>query len=198
MPILTVKEFAAATGKKPKDIHAYVSGKYVVKTKEGYIDTTDTKNNSFLLKHGLKKDQQEIDEIETGGIVSEQEPAKPKEPYFLDRLKGELLEVSILKGKIDLDKKQSEVFPVELVKELVMRQGKNLTESFRRTMESLLDQWALKYKIGREDIMKMVKELIESINEAQNEAIALTKKDMKAIAGEFAAKKGIGEHGSQS
>lgn len=190
MPLYKIAKFAEMTGKKPKDIHAYISQKKIVKTKEGFIDTDAPLNSTFLEKHQDKAIKNEVEELE---YIANDEPKKDN-TYFLDLKKGEYLDLQNAKLRMDLEKKHGAVFPIELVKELVVKQAKALTNSYKQHLEQYLDQLAVKFKIGNADIMKALKEMSEGLNKAQLTAIATTKNEMKAIAREYGSKKGIGEH----
>ena len=191
MPLYKVAKFAEMTGKKPKDIHAYIAGKKVVKTKEGFIDTDHPINNAFLLKHQGKIIESEVKIAEegTGGDTK-----SGTGDYFLDVKRGEYLDIQIAKGKIDIEKKSGEVFPIQLVKELVIRQTKTLTESYKQHMEQFLDHLQVKFKVPRPEIVKVIKELAEGLNKAQLEGLELVKLEMKAASREYGSKKGVGEH----
>lgn len=191
MPLYKVVRFAQMTGKNPKDIHAYVAQKKLVKTKEGFIDTDTIINATFLAKHQDKAVKKELDGLNAGESST---PPSGTGDYFLDVKRGEYLDVQIAKGKIDLEKKHGEVFPIELVKELVMKQAKALTSGYRQHLAQILDLWEIRFKIPHGEIVKALKEMGVSLNKVQLEAIEATKNEIKSIAREYGGKRGIGEH----
>lgn len=197
MPILSVAEFAKLTGKKPKDIHAYVCQNKLVKSKEGRIDTGILQNKSFLTKWTLKKDQSDIEELETGmsSVKSEKKESASDGDgfYFLDKLKGDLLEVNIEKGKLDLERKQGEVFPIEMVQTLILQQAKSLVESFKQALDDIVDLFIIKYKLSNSEAMDIRRNIAERINKGQLNAIANSKHHMELISWEYGNKRGKGE-----
>ena len=194
MPLHKIAKFAEMTGKTPKDIHAYISQNKIVKTKEGsivYIDTDKPINNAFLLKHQGKILENEVKSLEDGTLST---PKVGNGEYFLDVKRGMYLDIQIAKGKLDIEKKEGEVFPIQLVKELVMRQAKSITEAYKQHLDQFLDHLSMKFKVPRVEIVKANKEIAEGLNKAQLESIEIVKLEMKAIGKEYSVKKGVGEH----
>ncbi len=84
MPIYTVKEFAELTGKKPKDIHTYVSRNKIIKDSNRKIDSNNPVNALFLEQYKINTTDH-IEEPKQAAIKKpkkesnqEEKPAKEK------------------------------------------------------------------------------------------------------------------------
>src|SRR6478736_1382309 len=167
MPIVSVATFARDTGKKPKDIHAYIAQGVVVKTKEGYIDTDNAKNALFQLKHQPKVIIDAFIE-ETDNDFKEPDNAKSSQAGTdeLEHWKIEIAKRQVTRHDIAIEKANAVLIPTDLVKTYNRYGVKVFVESFRTTFERKIDLIALKYKLSSADAAKLRKETIEAINEA--------------------------------
>jgi hypothetical protein len=174
MPIYTVREFAELTGVKPKDIHSYFSSGRLVKSPDKKVDTSDPKNALFF-EQKAKKVSEPVDSKPKRRRVKSSAKNEDKESLTdleikKQKLSLEKLEHEIQLKGIELEKKRGYLVPVDAVKDVFLFSLETFRSKYLQEAKSKAEISVQIMGGSHNDIIRMQKELSESINEAHSEA----------------------------
>lgn len=214
MPKYTKKEWAALCGMNTGNLSNYAVRGQVIYTGDLIDDQLPVnadflKRRADLLKTKPASTVQDPKTDNTQAAVSEQpserihrpNPIPPKadarNKYALEAEK-KFYEIENAKVQNDilhekLLKLRGESIPTDMVTMLFAEQTRNMTDTFKNTLEKHLSQWAKASGIGRDEVAKYRKEITRSINDANKNALAQTKKGLRKIINETSNKKDVGE-----
>ena len=213
-------DFCGITGVKVKDISNYIKRKHVVVRKDGLIDSDDDKNSAFIEKRasfviadaenddttGKHPDFPEFDDGWRGLTDPQGYPVIPKEQIKAAKNTVPLISVSERAFNhyhsekyrveselkiLELQKKMGSLIPTELMGAVISQQSKSFSSAFRQALSRAIDLFILKYKLTGEDAAEMRKVVTETVNKAITDALAESKKQVKAIAKEFSEKRNM-------
>ena len=203
MPIYTVKEFAALTGKTPKDIHTYAGRGKVVKT-DKKIDTSDDINALFLEKYGVDV----VESVPEVVVKTEKPPkwatvkretVKPEPPTKEQKEKQaqskkmvaadlEIKNLNIRKKKSEIEleelrvkRLQGALMPKDQVLEITSTHFNSLTATYKAGLDEMLDTLITRKVIDRKEAIELKKVEVEIINKAIDDAIELTNADIEKL-----------------
>ena len=200
MPKYTRSEFA----KELKRTIAYVTvnvkrGKILVGG-DDLIDTDLEINQAFLEKVQSKVKYKPVDKpkpIPKPKPIKQEERTKEQAEIdfdnmslsALDREKREL-EVALKRKDLELKnmeiaKKMGEVVPVDLVKGLITRLGKNYVSTFKDGTDKLLIEMLAKLGANRQESSSMRGKFLELINNCIDETLELTDLEMESIINDY-------------
>lgn len=211
MSYVTKSEFARLAGREnSRWLYPYVKKGHVVLNGD-FVDVTHPVNVVFLnrWKQRPVKKMSKFKKFDETPSVPEKQPEPNIKPFskeakeidtsVFDR-EDELRELELKKKKVDLElseeklrKVKGEVVPVDLVKSLFQQFGKSSTAAFSTAADNLMMKFQKRLNISRDDMANMREELIESTNEAIDEAADDSIKSLKTIVSEYSQKRGIGE-----
>jgi hypothetical protein len=118
--------------------------------------------------------------------------------FELDQKKSEadlekkLAEIRILKLKEQ--KMAGEVIPVDLVQGLISQIFQGFVTGFKDGMEDFIIQTAQAARVSTAEQANLRAKMVQQINFSVEKTATIAKKSMKAIAEEYALKRGVGEH----
>lgn len=214
MPLYTKKEWAKMCGMNTGNLSNYVARAQVIYTGDLIDDQLPVnaeflKRRTDLLKTKPKSaDQNPKNDTQSAAIdppsdrihipAADTPKFDPKNKYALDaekvfyEIENKKIQNDILQER--LIKLKGQTLPTEMAIYLFSEQLRNQTEAYKNAMEKQLAKWAKASNVSKEIIGKMRKDIIQSINEANKNAIAQTKKGIKKIIRENSDKKDVGEH----
>jgi hypothetical protein len=208
MPVHSKKAWAEMCGLSTGNLSNYVKRGEVIYSGDFVDDAVPTnrdfltKRQSYLKSKGLNPEKSPVVSPDP---VPVKKPAKEKKTRGdmpgLYELKIEKLIEDIQKTELEnailsekLLKVTGESIPVEMVKALFSEYGRIMSTTLKNAMERNLIQWGKINNASREQIGRARKDIIDSINEANDTAISETKKEIKKIIQITSNKKEVGEH----
>lgn len=193
---LSKAEFAKKTGIRTNHIATYVKRGAIVLNKKGEVDLQQEVNKKFYLD---RLERQHVG-VQTKSNDDTSNGEKSNELLGireLERIKKSLdiqkttEEVELL--KIKKEKAQGLVIPLDLTKDLFSRNVKNMVVEFDSAADRILTMIASKHKLSNENVANYRGQIKKKINEAVDDTIKQTKKEISLIINEFAEKRAIGE-----
>lgn len=194
---VTRKKFVDQTGIRATHINTYAKRGKIVLTNDGKIDLDNPVNKQFIARRkGLTETAHKTEGQQHSG-KTDQETEALLGIRELERIKKSLdiqkttEEVELL--KIKKEKAQGLVIPLDLTKDLFSRNVKNMVVEFDNAADRILTMIASKHKLSNEDVANYRGHIKKKINEAVDDTIKQTKKEISLIINEFAEKRGAGE-----
>lgn len=208
MALLSKKEFAELIGQPTNYLSVYIKrGKIIIGENE-LIDTTNEKNNAFILKQGGKKTNREKENavIETveAETVFEKPKIKPRvnlpnqqtetETEFqnIAALDKKKLELDVKKKQADLEavliknaKAKGEVIPFELMKPLIAQNNQSLTTAFKNAADEVLAAMAKKKNFSNTEVAELNGVLVQAINTAIKKATDQSIKSLEILINDY-------------
>jgi hypothetical protein len=189
-----------------KALSVYIQRGAVVVNGDDLIDDTDLTNAKFYTKWNRKAAVQEL--ISSPPVEGDEKKVTKKQAKAtvlpelqqaqLFEMQKEKLEIQKLEEgnrlmKIKADKAAGMVIPTDLVKTLIRQHSKSTTDAYRMAQEDMFILIAAKYGIPPQELAELRRRGLDSINKAVEDAIELTKKELKNIVNEYSAVRGVGE-----
>lgn len=207
MALYKQAEFAQKCGIEQAYLTMYRKRGKVVVTDDGMVDDAQAINILFFekcLKRTPKEPKAEVVLKTTGN----QEPKKDKKPskaqitekkskanekaderFDLDtekrRMEIEKLQRESRLADIQHEKMIGKMLPTEPIKSLFIQIIKSYTVSFTQAANKILQEFAKRNKMNRNDVAEMRGELIAAINQASKEGIDESKKSVSHIIREY-------------
>lgn len=200
MPKVTAKELADMTGWETKNLSVYVTRKKLVKDKNGLFDVDEPKNALFIAQNkaeGTKKPEKTPPKGKKEASARDLDEEVKKVEAITMQLEANKLvmqEQSIRRNQIEIEKKEGQLIPTELIKALFLTHSKSITMTFKEGMEKIVDLFTIKYKLSQADAASMRKTMVEAINKGVDNAVSNTRGSLKKIITEYSEKRGVGDH----
>lgn len=190
MPTYSVREIADLVGKKAKDIEVYVTRKKLVKNSDKKIDTSNQINEYFLAKYIVQNNTIQA-EISTN-TIPESEPDHEKKngkdksdiavvtalmqvEYAIKKLTAQKLEKEVQLKEIEIKKKNSELVDLEQTMSIVRAYSESIKKGIAQDVQLLIQDMCSRYDIPSAKAGKYGLKVIEIINQASKESIAILK-----------------------
>lgn len=222
MALYKQSEFAELCGISTDSVYVYKKRSKIV-VKDGYIDGDDPINEAFLkekqskkalkpAKQNLEKQKNELKK-EQKQKNSEQEDIKSltkrqKEPEIqhssidivglnAQKLLWQIkkLQKENDKLKIDNEKKQGELLPIQLVENIFMTFSEGAKISFVEAAENLLVILTQQKGYSKSEYAELRAKLLKLVNTAIEGAKRIAMKQKDNLLKEFSDEKGVGDHG---
>lgn len=200
MPKVTAKELADMTGWETKNLSVYVTRKKLVKDKNGLFDVDEPKNALFIAQNkaeGTKKPEKTPPKGKKEAAIRDLDDEVKKVKAITMQLEVNKLvmqEQSIRRNQIEIEKKEGQLIPTELIKALFLTHSKSITMTFKEGMEKIVDLFTIKYKLSQADAANMRKTMVEAINKGVDNAVSNTRGSLKKIITDYSEKRGVGDH----
>ncbi len=192
------KDFAALCGIKPRELSVYISRGNVTVSKGNLIDDELPDNADFLVKKQEKGGAIDIEVVPKKFTAAQEKRIERLEKISELNTQKRELESDELRERISLlrikkEKQEGFLIPTALVKELFGQQFRSITIAFQQGAEQLIVEISKKKRLTREESAKLRKSLLGIINEAVDDSIAHTKKNVEDIVDAYSKKMGVGE-----
>lgn len=193
MPKITLQQMSDITGITSGNLSNYRKRGKIVEDSEGLFNTENKFNKLFLDQKVLKKmntsDASEPDDA-LDGI-----PDISVSTTRLKFLQANKTEKEIAKLELDIQKKQGEVIPYELIKPIFLQHNMSLLTAFKNAIEDVIRALSKENELNGEQIARVRGEVIEIINAALKNANDVSLKSIDIVISNYSDLKGIGEHG---
>lgn len=193
MPKLTLQQLSDVTGITSGNLSNYRKRGKIVEDSEGLFNTENKFNKLFLDQKVLKKFNQS-----EGGDLDEALDGIPDISVSTTRLKflqANKTEKEIAKLELDIQKKQGEVIPYELIKPIFLQHNMSLLTAFKNAIEDVIRALSKENELSGEQIARVRGEVIEIINAALKNANDVSLKSIDIVISNYSDLKGVGEHG---
>ena len=190
MPTYTVKEIADLIGKKRNLVEAYCSRKTLIKNSDKKIDSLNPVNELFLAKHIIQQNTIQSDilthpppeskpdqEKKNGKDKSDKVPVSAimEIDYAIKKLNAEKIEKIIQLKDIEIKKKNNELVDLEQTLSIVKTYSESIKKIIAQDIQLLIQDMCSRYDIPSSKAGKYGLKVIEIINQASKESIAILK-----------------------
>lgn len=195
MAKLTREQFVKKYGLLAATLRKHISRGKVVE-RNGFIDTEAEINKQYIANiYGKIETESGIDDVSDESDNDYQNDSTPK-LKSIDKLRAEKLEEEITKLRLANEKSRGELIPVDVVKPLFIQFSKSIMTSFQNEAESILTEISHKHKLNREDQSELRSRFTTIINQAVDEGVKDSKKNIKHLSNEYSESRGRGERKS--
>jgi hypothetical protein len=202
MALLSKKEFGEKCGIPTKDLSNYIKRNKVILT-DDRIDEDNAMNAAFLAKCLKKVKVKPVPQVDVTLPVIDVEAAAPREKkpkggkakdkyderFDLDteKKKAEIAKLDRERqiAEVKHEKMLGKLIPTEVTKSLFIQTIKNYTVSFKQAADKLIQEFAKRTKMNRNDIAALKGELILAINHGSENAVLESKKGVDNIVREY-------------
>ncbi len=143
---------------------------------DGFRGVTDSQGYPILVK---EKDRPGKNGVPAISVSEKAFKHYQAEKYRID---GQLRE-------LEFQKKVGSLIPTELMGAVIAQQSKAFSSSFRQALSRMIDLLTVKYKLTGVDTADMRKAVVDAVNKSVEDALAESKRQVKAIAKEFSEKR---------
>lgn len=203
MALLTKKEFAAKCGMETKKLSVYISRSKVIINENQMIDDQNPANIQFI-EHSHTMGQRVAPEKQpkerkpssrkttvkekVDRKVDQDKLEKYNKKFDLDSQKREV-EIEKIQTDIEIQKIKrlrhaGKLVPTDMVKAVIAKYFKNVTIEYKQSVDTIVTIFAKKTKMHINDKAEMKTQLVRVINEAVENSINLTKKELGVIISE--------------
>lgn len=204
MALLTVKEFASMCGVTAQYVKVYHGRGKVVIGENGYVDTENELNRLFFSKR--KGDETPTPTVnppapayippaintqsnqDQGGFMTYADIEKQKAKLQLEKIANE---VSL--SKLKVDKLNGELIPTEMVRIVFQQHTRSIATAFKNGAENFLAEISKRKALTPTEEADIRKRLLEILNQATDDSLRESLKQVKNIVLEYSETRGRGE-----
>lgn len=190
MPTYSIKEIADLIEKPAKTVEVYCVRKKLIKNPEKKIDTSNPINELFLAKYIVQNNtvQAEIPSQTIPESIPDSEKKNGKEQpekttgsaliqveYAIKKLQAQKLQKDIQLKDIEIKKKNNELVDLEQTMSIVKAYSESIKKGIAQDVQLLIQDMCSRYDIPSAKAGKYGLKVIEIINQASKESIAILK-----------------------
>lgn len=195
MAIITTKQLSELVGKRESALHVYKSRGVIVEHSKGMYNTEKAQNKLFIEKWQRKNTEKvRVKLNEESEEKIKDIPDIQVSTTRLKYLQAIKTEKEISKLTLDINKKQGEVIPYNLIKPIFLQHNQSLMYAFKNAIDAIVLSISKEAELDVEQIARITKSVIENINEAMVTANDVSQKSIDIVINTYSDARGVGEH----
>lgn len=223
MELITKKALADKIGKDLAHISMALRRNSIAENSDGKIDIENPLNKAWLIKQiakanknqpaakapAVKKDKAPVPVQQSAPVATEDGP-KPRKPVFRNNYNKEANELSDIQtekerislenarltlegNKLRMEQRMGKIVPVDQMQLLIITFSKCIMTEYEAALKMVVDNMVSEYGLAAEDVVKIRKQVLDSVNVANKNTVESTEKRLKEVAEEYKLARGVGE-----